>query len=321
MPSFLTTPRMSPELAARVEASVRGKRRAGSPRRFGPRVPMAALLPCTAILVVIGLAMLNDWFARRELERARTELLQRVATERASMPPDSAAFLPSARSWVGRMAGAYEGDVVSDELRGPGALQARLWHSALFLRGNQSKLAKPEELMEAASSSVKDAVLLCLNDPPESRSEKALLHKVRKVNFAAVLSPVRRFYDAEAGLGLLQPSWESKVRTAADPKAIQRLRNELSRAPLEDGKQAAAAELLLVVVDEPPEGQPDDGRRPEERAHAMRVGLVDLRSQTVLLRLRRSVDPSTYSPSMRAAHGPAITGCLMALEVRAATGN
>ena len=218
------------------------------------------------------------------------------------------------------MAGAWEGDIVNDELRKPGALESRLSRPSLFVRGDLHKLSKPDQLMEAAVGSVKDAVLLCLSDPPDSREDKAVLQKIRGANFAAVLPSVRRFYDAEAGLRLLQPWWEAHVRSASELKVLQNLQAEWTRAPLEDGRLAANSELLLVVVNEPPEFEPNaekwDGRRPEERPHALRMGLVDLRAQTVLLRLRRKLDPSTFAPAMRAAHARAITGCLLAMDVR-----
>jgi hypothetical protein len=281
---------------------------------------MAALLPVTAVLVVVGLMMLSRWMAHRELEEARNELLQRLAGARASLPADAAHFLPSVQSWVARMAGPYEADAVSDELQKPGALQARLSRPGLFVRGNQSKLERSDQLIEAASGSAKDAVLLCMSDPPESRAEKAMLQKIQGANFAAVLPSVRRLYDAEAGLGPLQPAWEAKLRAASELKAVRNLNSEWLRAPLEDGKQAARAELLVVVVDEAPEVEPNadpaDGRRPEERPHAIRMGIVDLRAQAVLLRLRRSVDPGSYTTKMRAAHARAITGCIIAMEVR-----
>jgi hypothetical protein len=325
MSSFLVTPKMSPELAARVEASVRGKHRHGARRLFVPRFSMAALLPVAAVLVVVGLTMVNRWVTHRALERDRSDLLERLANERASLPAGAATFLPSAQAWVARMAGAYEGDWVSLELRKTGALQAQWSRPALYLRADQSKLAKTDQLMEAASASVKDAVLLCISDPPDSRAAKAVLQKIRGANFAAVLPSVRRFHDAEAGLALLQPWWETKVRAADDLKALQSLRRELMRAPLEDGRHAANAELLVIVVDEAPDVEPNaeqgDPRRMEEHPHTIRVGMVDLRAQSMLLRLRRNIDPSTYAPSMLAAHARAITGCLVAMEVRDAVGN
>lgn len=285
-----------------------------------PRISGAAMIPITAILVAVALMLMSRFMTHRELEQARGELLQRITAERATLPPQAAGFLPSAQAWVVRMAGAWEGDLVSDELRKPGALQARLSHPALFLRGDLHKLTKPDQLMDAAVASVKDAVLLCLSDPPESREEKAVLQKIRGANFAAALPSVHRYYDAEAGLRLLQPWWEAEVRAAKELKLVQNLRAEWMRAPIEDGKHAALAELLLVVVNEPPELEPNaekgDGRRPEERPHAIRMGIVDLRAQTVLLRLRKNVDPSAYAPAMRAAHARAITGCQFAMEVR-----
>jgi hypothetical protein len=81
----------------------------------------------------------------------------------------------------------------------------------------------------------------------------------------------------------------------------------------------------MIVVDESPEQEPgakqEESLRPDTRAHAVRVGMVDLRAESVLLRLGRSLDPSSYAPSVQAAHGRAITGCLIAMEVCDAMGN
>jgi hypothetical protein len=100
--------------------------------------------------------------------------------------------------------------MVTGELRKGGAFQAQLSRDGLFLRGDQSRLVKVDQLMEASSESVKDEVLLCISDPPESRAEKAVLRKVLGANFGATLPRIRRFYDAQAGLVLLQPSWEAQ---------------------------------------------------------------------------------------------------------------
>lgn len=305
-------------------ASVRGKRRAGSPRTYKPRISLAALIPVVAVFVVVGLMLFSRWMTDRELELARADLLGQMSAHRASLPAQSSGFLRAARSCVSRLAGPWEGDLVAEPLSRPGELQARLARPALYVRGDQLKLENPDRLLEAAASSVKDSVLLCLADPPESRTEKVVLQKIRGANFAAALPSVRRFYDAEAGLLLLEPPWEAKLRAARELKAVNALRGEWMRAPLEDGRQAAVAESLIVVVDEAPEVEPNadpgDKRRADERGHWIRVGIVDLRSQAVLLRLRKAEDPSAYAPATRAAHARAITGCLIAMDVHDVAG-
>jgi hypothetical protein len=320
MASFLVTPAMPPALATRVMASVKGKQRRGAPKVHGPRISMAALIPVTAVVVVVGLMLFSRWMANRELELARADVLQKLATQQAWMPAGAASFLPMVQTWVTRTAGNYEGDLITDDLRIEGALQARLARPSLFLRGSQPKLARPDQLVEAAAGSVKDAFVLCLSEPPDSRAEKSVMHKIKGANFAGALPQMRRYFDAEAGLALLQPAWEAKVRAASEPKALHSMSAEWMRAPLEDGRQAAAAELLLVVVDELPVVEPDadpgDGRRPEERPHAMRMAVVDLRAQNVLLRLRKTEDPSAFAPVARLAHAQGITGCLFAMDVR-----
>jgi hypothetical protein len=320
MASFLVTPGMPPALAKRVMASVRGKSRAGAPRIARPRISMAAMIPISALLTVAGLMLFSHWMSSRELGQARGELLEKIAIQRASLPADYASFLPMTETWVARIAGNYEGDLIADELRKEGALHAQLLRPALFVRDTQPRLARADQLMDASAGSVKDAVLLCLGDPPDSRAEKAVTQKIKGANFAAVFPSMHRFYDAEAGLSLLGPSWEAAVRAAPDVKVVHNLNSVWMRAPLDDGRKAASAELLLVVVDELPEmepkADPSDGRRPEERPHAMRLALVDLRAQSVLLRLRRTQDSSSYPPAVRFSLARAITGCLMAMDVR-----
>jgi len=64
-----------------------------------------------------------------------------------------------------------------------------------------------------------------------------------------------------------------------------------------------------------------DGTGPTElgeRAHHVRVGLVDLDKEELLLRLRRHVDPSWITPNVRAEYASGIDAGSLAGDVRAA---
>jgi predicted RNA binding protein with dsRBD fold (UPF0201 family) len=73
----------------------------------------------------------------------------------------------------------------------------------------------------------------------------------------------------------------------------------------------------LLALDEPgDQGGPTelDGERP----HSVRVGLVDLSTKKVLLRMRRHVDPRWLSASARAELASGIDSCELALQVHKA---
>jgi hypothetical protein len=175
---------------------------------------------------------------------------------------------------------------------------------------------------ESALHSAKDAFVLCLLEPPSTRSEKSLLARTR-IAYAGgfrmrnATRHVHRLAAAVVGLPFLAPQWAARVLAAEDERSLQRLKTSFEQAPLRAAKQAAKARLLLFAMDEPGNkaGLTElDG----ERAHAVRVGLVDLDTGKLLLRLRRPVDPSWLSASVRAEYAKGIDSCALALDVREA---
>jgi hypothetical protein len=127
---------------------------------------------------------------------------------------------------------------------------------------------------------------------------------------------VARLADAQAGLRVLSPEWEARVRAADDDVALGKLRTELERAPLEKAKQALKAEYLVVVMDETGTGSGPselDGERP----HDVRVAIVDLGAGRVLLRTRKHVDPSAWSVKGRTQWAIGLDECALAIDVRA----
>ncbi|MBE7484093.1 MAG: hypothetical protein HS104_29510 [Polyangiaceae bacterium] len=323
MPSLLVTKKMSPELAARVQAAVDG-RRAPPGAKLAPRATSLLRIGATALIVVtcvwLGLSLHR---AHRALEARRGELSERVRTEAAELGPDEHAALTRVLPWLPLFAGAYPGDLVADELRPSGAFASVLGRPTLYLRGPLSSFA--DRVDESAASSFKDAFVLCLHAPPTARTEPLLKAKARAAmsGRAEALLPaagVERLHDVMIGLPFLSPDWDKKVGAARSREELGRLRRDFERAPIARAKAGARAKLLLVVVDEP-NTEPGPTELDGERPHDVRVGLVDLGTRKVLLRLRRRVDPSWISPTARAEYASGIDSCALALDVHAAVAN
>ena len=195
----------------------------------------------------------------------------------------------------------------------------------MYVRGTNDTMVDSAQLATTSLASSKDALVLCLFEPPASRTEKDLLDKVRVAysggwNLENRTPNVRRLNDAIVGLPLLSPAWTDKVKAAEEPTDLSRLRTELERAPIEHAKQAAHSSLLLVAVDELGEGKGPtelDG----ERLHPVRVALVDLARGSgrgeVLLRARHVVDPSWITAARRATYASGFDSCTLALDVHA----
>ena len=318
MGTFLTTRRMDPALAARIEASVSGRKASESTWR--PRlVAIARLAAVVAVVTVVVGVMALRRRDRRELEASRAALLDTVHAASASLTPEQKDVVPRAESWVKRAAGAYEGDFVADDLRPAGALAAVMARPAVYVRGPMETLGSGNAagVAGAASASFKDPFVVCLVEPPASRTEKVLLAKVHAAyaRTAEERTPnVRRLHDADAGLPFLMPPWAERIQMAPGEEELEKLRSDFERAPIEAAKRAAKATVLLFAIDEPGEpGVPAelDGERP----HNVRVGLVDLASSRVLLRMRKRVDPSWISAAKRTELASGLDGCALAMDV------
>lgn len=322
MPSLLVTKKMSPELAARVQASVEGKRaRPGA--RVTPRVMGLVRLAMFGMMIVV-VVWLFVAFRRvqRELESQRGQLLERVHAASASLTPDDHEAPRRLLPWLAGASGTYEGDLVANELTLPGAFARFIARPTVYVRGPLSSFGGGARAKESASTSFKDAFVLCLNSPPPMRTEKLLRAKARAAytGRGEGMKPtehVNRLFDALIGLPYLGPEWERRVTDAKSAEELSILQKDFDRVPVEGAKQAARAELFLFVMDE----QSDKGGPIEldgERPHDVRVNLVDMKKQRVLLRIRRRVDPSWVSAATRAEFANGIDSCALALEVHSA---
>lgn len=322
MATSLTTRKMSPELKARVEASVRGGRRTTPGAKLAARSISLLRLGVTAVL---GVSLIAIVLARRSeqqlFERERTALLDAVGRETASLSAGQPARVLGIPPLLERFSSAYPGDFLADELQEAGAFQARIALPALYVRGPLAAFRSAAGISQVAASSFKDAFVLCLLDPPDLRTEQALRSRARSAQARGErvrqhTGHVERLHDALAGLAFLSPDWRARVEATETSIALNKLRQAFERAPLGAAKRASRAETLLFAMDEPGEG-PGPTELDGERAHLVRVGLVDLASQKVLLRLRRPVDPSWISAATRAEYASGIDSCSLALDVRA----
>ena len=324
---------MAPALAERIESSVRGGRRTrdaqGRPVKVGTWKQRGIALGRVAMTVALVAALVTvvdrRWRAKHDFEQARASLLGTAEAATASLTRVDVGTEGRIESWLLRAAGSYDGDVISDRVRAPGALAALLSsessaHAAVYLRGTMSQVSTPAGIVEAAAASVEDPFLACLLDPPPTRAEKALLAKVHATyaGDAAVrarAANVRRLRDVQLGLPFLLPSWSEKVSRASTREELSSLGRAFERAPIEAAKRGLQSELLIFAIDEP-----GDTARPAEldgeRAHDVRLGVVDLTTDTVLLRLRRRVDPSAISMDKRPLYAGGIDACGLAFDVR-----
>ncbi len=320
MPTLLVTSRMSPALAARVLAAVRGERAHANSRQR----PLTALLRLTTFGLVIAAVSLFVYYRNQsasELSQARATLLDSMQSEGRTLTRADKELAGRVEAAIALHASlAYAGDQLS-ELRDPAQLTEALAQPTLYLRGSLDALSRPGRVAEVAASSGKDAFVLCLLAPPESRTEKALRVKASaasangaSMQVAGHIEPVDPLLRA---LPLLGSAWRERVVAAETSANIALLQRLFEAAPVKAAVRAAKARQLLLVIDETSDSKGPtelDGERP----HSVRVVLTDLTSGELRLRYRHTVDPGWLSDNARALYASGIDSCALALDLRAA---
>lgn len=320
MGTFLTTSKMDPALAARVEASVTGKP-VGTGKSISPRA--MAFLRFAGIIGAIGIVA---WIAivRRQandaLEADRNSLLAQLHEHSSQATPGDKTLLPRVEAWVREHSGEYEGDLVDDSVRGE-HMAATLANPILYLRGPIDGFKTPQGIVDMAPTTFRDAFVLCLFDPPEKATEKTLRDSAKAVfsngDRMQKVAHVSRFHVARVGLPFLQPQWEEGVKRTEDSRQIAEKRKLLKQAQLENAVKAMKSRLLLAVMDEPKDGNGTSEIDGANR-HYVRVMLVDMEADKVLLRQRKLVDPAWIPTSRRSDYASGINSCELGMEVRAA---
>lgn len=318
MPTLLVTRRMSPELAARVQAAVSGRRLSSSrPRSLKGALRLLTLTFLVTALVG-GFYLRQQQVEKLEAERVRLlEVLEKAGRGLTRADRELPARVLSIIAF--HTTPSYAGDYVAPELRSETRFRDALSVPTLYLRGSRDALARPERVSEIASASSKDAFVLCWLSPPETRSEQALRQKasaaLARGKSMQVAAEVERLAPLLQTLPLLGTEWITRVRLAQTSEALRTLRKLVEAAPLAAAVRAAKARQLLLVLDET-----DTATGPTEldgeRAHPARVVLADLTHGEVRLRFRQTLDPSWLSDQARAQYASGIDSCALALDVR-----
>jgi hypothetical protein len=193
---------------------------------------------------------------------------------------------------------------------------------AMYVRGPIDAFGTTRRIAPAASSSRKDALLVCLIAPPTATTERALLPNV-KLAFAggaaldAKTPNVFRLDDAELALPFFEPAYVARVANAETEGELKIYKHEIDDAKLDRAIHALEAETIIVAMDEaaPAGGITElDGERP----HDVRLAIVELASGRYLFRTHKHVDPSAWTESARAQWANRLDGCRFAQEARAA---
>ena len=319
---------MSPELRARVEASVTGRRH-GSGSRLAPRATMVLrVVALTSIVATLVWLVSTKRRADQETEALRSSLVERSARAAHGLTEQELAIAKRAASWLKREAQAYAGDLVTPRAASLPLLSGLLKQPTVYVRGPLAELDNSQGLERSARESAKDAFVLCLLDPPTlpsekaSRSEKAILARAKSAYAAGermqqATGHITRLGDAYGGLPFLQAAWRERIAQVEQHQTLVELAKSFDRAPLDTAREALKSRTLLFAIDEPGERSAVselDGEKP----HSVRVGLIDLSSGQQLLRLRRRVDPSGLSEATRAEYARGVDDCSLALDVRQA---
>ncbi len=313
MGTFLTTPRMNPALKARVERAVSRKAAAmhhasalGMSKPFASRQGFRPiqLAPIFAIVLIGSLFAAMVVHEKRALEEDRAALLHELEELRVGLPAGHEGLIAETERLIVASSDDVP-DLIDPSLRQPGGLDAVLRRPALYVHSSEAALCDKRGIENAALESNKDALLVCLLHPPASMAEPDLLAKVRGVYFAGAkvddeTGTVRRLAEARVGLAVLVPAFETSVREAQDQNTLKKLRRELQKAPVEQGKKAAHAEIMIIGADS---------------MAGVRVTLIDLVAKKTLLRVRRRPEAQTWS-KLALNNKEAIEGCSVAALVR-----
>jgi hypothetical protein len=307
--TFLTTPKMSPELALRLERGLskrRVKSKFNTELQSRPRGSSTArALVVLAFLLVAAAVYAFDASEKRELETRRGQVMSELGRRRAALPDGYAALLPKVERWAAEATRDVQEDQIAPELKSKAGLDAWLSRRAIYVRGPAGELGRAATLSEAAAASDKDAFLYCLMRPPPSRTEEDVLARGRGVNFGGAVvgdatRNVRRLHDALVGLDTVGKAFEAKVAAADSQSVVQALARQLDRTSLDATREALQAELLVVVAEDGP---------------LARAVMVDLTADRLLAHIQRRRDVARASPSQK-LHAAELSACELALEVR-----
>ncbi len=184
---------------------------------------------------------------------------------------------------------------------------------------------QPDKLESRLSESKPDAFVLCLKEPAEADTEKALMKRINAINGDAAatkeqLVNVHAAFDAVVSLQLLDSAFDARVAAAEELKPVLDLQEMWDKARIDERLPAVFAEVLIAVLDEPKLADTPvelDGAS----VHGARVVIVDVSRdlEKVLFRGHYDMNPSWVSERRRHQYSQALDSCRVASQVRMGT--
>lgn len=323
MPTFLTNPKMSEALAARVRASVRASRRGHGARASAPLRTALLRAFAVAFFASIGLLVWREQEQRAaQLADAKRTLLNARDELRSTLTPNAHTLASRIRVALRRESNVYAGPLQEGHLRQQQDWDALWQRRLIYARLPTDSANQPDKLDSVLGESKPDEFVLCLMQPSDDPTEKGLMKRLNAINgdpstTKRQLLNVHPAFDALVVLQLLDPEFLAPVHVAKELGPVMELQETWDKARLEERLPAVFAEVLIAVLDEPKVANTPvelDG----ESVHAARVVIIDLsRDQDqVLFRARYDLDPSWVSERRRHQYSRALDSCRMASEIR-----
>ncbi len=331
-----------PGLPSLNEARAERKRQLATGRAKVAGFPPHLVLWAFVILGTAGVLYYRN--SQTELERDRNALMAKQRAVAALLGPKLFPIRDKVESAAKELSGDYPGDFVA-----PGQDLERLAETpSVYLRLRQEDASDVEKLRKAATASLRDGFTSCLyRDPhaavPASGTTCRLSADCQPgelcTEYNVCQRPTQPFnmrlvYRA---LHVLSSKWTDEVHQARNELAIDAYDGGLESVTRVDVPAAIEvfqrSKLVTVVVDEPPkEGLPaaiegadeSDAERVQRSQHMARVGIWDVKSGQLLLRLRTEAAGQLHDVGRRASQDPAAlaarqrqaNGCAVALAVK-----
>lgn len=280
------------------------------------QVRLRAMAPIFWLWTGIGLvlfAVVYWWLAERELQSQKARLMAKQRAVVQSLGPRIFPFRDAIEKWTIELAGSWRGDQIA-----PSPDLGRVRTSpGVYLRLRLKNARDATKIAEAAGRSLHDGFTSCFfvqQGAPDPRKgshcetpgqcQPGLL-----CNEWNVCAPPPRPYNmrlAYRALRVLSGEWTDALHEASTDLAVRMRERDLESVTKNDVPIAievlSRAKYFTVVLDEDPAtglpaavkdaGPETEEERVQRAAHAARVGIWDLHSQQVVLRVRRQASGS-----------------------------
>jgi hypothetical protein len=313
------------------------------------KVAFRAMPPHFWLWVLVGGAAFSVIYwriAEGRLESRKAAVMAKQRAVAAALGPKVQPFRDQVETWARELAGDGPSDFIA-----PGdGLKTLREAPGVYLRLRQANAKSPATVRKSAQASLLDGFTSCLFVSPTGlQTEGKACHVTAECepgqlcNEWNVCAPVPRPYNmrlAYRALRVLSSEWTNDLHEADTDLAVNAYDRDLDSVAKHDVPVAVEilnkARFLTLVVDEDPTGglpkePPDSQETPEQHLqrlpHFARIGIWDLSTRALLLRLRTEAAAQFVSVSgkgvtdVRAAAAQArqANSCALALAVRART--